>query len=310
MLGYIKTYPDELTMREWRRYRAVYCGVCKRLGARHGAFERLAVSYDTTFMALFFLSFVEDEPEAERETCIAHPFNKRLIVKEEKILDFAAGLTCFLAYMTGVDDRMDGEIIKGRLVERFFKSGAHKFESEHPILVLNLSQILSESRDKEKSFQSLLRLNSEADLKTRMELAEQAANEIASDTGLCLALIFQEAAHLLEDNPFADEKMSHLLNLFGQNLGEWIYLMDAYEDKEKDQKANSFNPFAGLKQEEFSNLAPELLSRRIEVVDRTAALFPYYKDAGIVENILHLGLRSEMRRVRDRKAKQHKLELD
>ena len=34
------------------------------------------------------------------------------------------------------------------------------------------------------------------------------------------------------------------------NLGKWVYLMDAWDDREKDEKSGSYNPFLLMKMSE------------------------------------------------------------
>lgn len=53
MFGYVTANKPELKMREFGRYKAFYCGLCRRLGKTNGAVSRLTLSYDMTFLILF-----------------------------------------------------------------------------------------------------------------------------------------------------------------------------------------------------------------------------------------------------------------
>lgn len=49
MFGYVRPNRDELKVRELRDYEALYCGLCRALGRRHGFFARFFLNYDFTF---------------------------------------------------------------------------------------------------------------------------------------------------------------------------------------------------------------------------------------------------------------------
>lgn len=294
MLGYIKPWQDELKVKDLRRYRAVYCGVCKQIAALNTQFERMAVSYDTTFLAIFLLAFVEDEPESRKEACIARPLQKRETAKGHPVLDFAAGTTSFLVYAKALDDRRDGRKGRAFFIELFFRSGAKKFSQNYPRLEAKLKTFLAEAWRREKEVFPGLAENTP-------KIAEEAARELAGYSGKMLAEIFLEGAKLTKSAVFDDERYFHTLGLFATYLGEWVYLIDAFDDWEEDRKKGNFNPFFNLPREEAYRLAEALLQEKIQRIDHTAALFPYYKDAGLLENILHLGLRAQVRQVKKKK---------
>ncbi|MDO5016650.1 MAG: DUF5685 family protein [Eubacteriales bacterium] len=298
MLGYIRPYPDELTVKELRRYRAVYCGICKRLGARHGVFERLAVSYDTSFLALLFLALSDDEPEEEAQRCILHPVSKRLIAQKSAILDYSAGLTTFLAFQKGLDDQADANPVRGRVVAACFRSGARRFAEEHPQLSQDLEAILADSYAKERAAMKAAKCsdNSDAD---RIEQAKKLATDLAACSGKALARIFKEAASLMPEDTLSDLRHLHIIEALGQALGEWVYLIDAYADWEEDIKNDSFNPYAAIAEKDYQKLATELLQEKVVEINALAALLPYRKDAPIIENILYFGLRQAEDRIKN-----------
>ena len=64
MFGFVVANQQALSPEELQRYRAVYCGLCRALGSRHGATARLTLTYDMTFLILLLNSLYEPE-----ETC-------------------------------------------------------------------------------------------------------------------------------------------------------------------------------------------------------------------------------------------------
>ena len=61
MFGYVIANADSLTDEEKARYKAVYCGLCRSLGERHGLRGRLTLNYDMTFLILLLNSMYEPE---------------------------------------------------------------------------------------------------------------------------------------------------------------------------------------------------------------------------------------------------------
>ena len=64
MFGYVRPRRDELRMREYDRYHAAYCGVCRSLGREYGFFSRFLVNYDMTFLYLLLASVEAAKPNA------------------------------------------------------------------------------------------------------------------------------------------------------------------------------------------------------------------------------------------------------
>ena len=50
MFGYVTVNQDELKMREVRRYRGFYCGLCRSLRSRHGIRGQAILPYDMVFV--------------------------------------------------------------------------------------------------------------------------------------------------------------------------------------------------------------------------------------------------------------------
>ena len=63
MFGYIQYDKPNLYIKDFELYRAMYCGVCKGLGAACGQIARLGHSYDAAFFsAILHNSKNEDIP--------------------------------------------------------------------------------------------------------------------------------------------------------------------------------------------------------------------------------------------------------
>ena len=79
------------------------------------------------------------------------------------------------------------------------------------------------------------------------------------------------------------------------NLGRWIYLIDAWDDREKDEKSGGYNPFLITKME--PERARFLLNVTLNEVSKAYDLLNLQQPSGLLDNIIRLGLDSAQRRV-------------
>ena len=291
-------------MREYTRYRSLYCAVCKSLGRQFGQLPRLSVSYEAAFLALFFLSFREDEKEARDEACIANPLIKHPVAAPDPLIDFASLVTAALVYGKGQDDLEDGQWFRALPQLALFRRAADKLRKEAPGLVDEIELALHELRAFERMELSLCQERETADSNPANEsgtaLSEQVrkrAETAAAYSGRVLGAVMSETARRAEVSGEWLAKLQGIFEIMGTALGEWIYFADALDDAEKDAAKGRFNPFMGLSAEARLALAEQLMREREETLDAHAALLPYYKDAAIVQNVICEGLPRERARL-------------
>lgn len=90
------------------------------------------------------------------------------------------------------------------------------------------------------------------------------------------------------------------LGWLGYNLGRWIYILDAYDDVEKDNEKNNYNPlleqykFDGNDIKEFKESIKDKvnfsLTYSLSEVEKAYSLLVIEKNKGILDNILYSGL--------------------
>ncbi len=291
-------------MREYTRYRSLYCAVCKSLGRQFGQLPRLSVSYEAAFLALFFLSFREDEKEARDEACIANPLIKHPVAAPDPLIDFASLVTAALVYGKGQDDLEDGQWFRALPQLALFRRAADKLRKEAPGLVDEIELALHELRAFERMELSLCQERETADSNPANEsgtaLSEQVrkrAETAAAYSGRVLGAVMSETARHAEMPGEELAKLQGIFQIMGTALGEWIYFADALDDAKKDAAKRRFNPFMGLSAEARLALAEQLMREREETLDAHAALLPYYKDAAIVQNVICEGLPRERARL-------------
>ncbi|MCI5971077.1 MAG: DUF5685 family protein [Oscillospiraceae bacterium] len=263
MFGYVNVFKDELKIKDFNIYRAYYCGLCKQLGESFGAFYRLGLSYDFTFLALVLDSADDNKICFSSEGCAKHLGKKRLVVKNNSAINYAADMSVVLNYYKILDDINDEFFSKSHIFYLPYKSAMGKIKHIK-------SDIINSVRDN-------------LELLYKLEKENCAEPDIVSDAfARAMMAIFSE---------------NRALENFGYNIGKFIYLIDALDDLEKDVKKKSYNPFYekyGDNFEELINSAEFVLTFTLSKAAEEFEKLKIYKNYEIIKNIVYLGLRSKL----------------
>lgn len=267
MFGYVRPLCAELKVRELEEYKAVYCGLCRTMGRRHGFLARFALNYDFTFLVMV-LNHEMTSCAAEHRRCPAHPFRKREMCVQIPALDLAADESVILAYHKLRDDVADSGFIRGlpsRIAAMALRRAYRRAANNQPLFDKTTVDCLAELHALEKERCSSL--------------------DRPADT---FARILQAAAPSTKDE-VRDRARSQLL----YHVGRWIYLIDAWDDLEADIRSGSYNPilerFGYEPHEHVQDVRTTLLhSRNLAVSAYGLAQSPQWD--GILSNILYLGL--------------------
>lgn len=275
MFGYVKPYNPELRVRELEEYKAVYCGLCKQLGRSFGVFARFTLSYDFAFLAMLKTALDREIcPETERCACIAHPFCKRIRVRENAAMQMAARAAMISVYYKLLDDRED---------EGFFRRiGA--------VLLLPFAK---RARRKALAFADGAAADEAA---AKMSAAQaqleaekcQIPDAAAEPTANFLAAVLKNCA--------ATAEQAAVLERFGYLLGRYVYLCDALDDLEDDRRRGRYNPFLYAGGEAAIAAKNALFLTTAELSD-DFDLLELHRYEGILENIIRIGLRAEVIRI-------------
>jgi len=261
LLGVMTVRREELKIREFDRYRAFYCGLCRSIGKRCGAVCRLALSFEMTFLALMHTALYENETREELCRCAFHPLQKRPMLSNEAI-DYCADLSALISYYDLRDGWEDEKRVDRLAESALLKRAAKRAGNAHP-------------RQKDAVVRYVEALH-EVEARNEQNL-DMAANL----TGEMLAELF-----VMKEDMFARD-----LRELGFYLGKFIYLCDCYEDIERDEKKQSYNPLlARSKENAFAEDCEQMLS---DMMARAAMAFerlPILQDAEILRNILYSGV--------------------
>ncbi|NLO37423.1 MAG: hypothetical protein GX112_13880 [Clostridiaceae bacterium] len=270
MFGYVCPYKPELLIREYARYRAVYCGLCRQIRLDYGQLPRLAVSYDLTFLALFLLALTDSQPSEQMAGCVLDPLRKKPMLAGGPVLEACAALAVQLAWHKAGDQIRDGHPLGGRLARLAFWRAWRRASRRWPDVETIIRERLAELHQLENGPPDL----AAADIFGRMleALARQAAKPLALPAAIHAAV-----------------------GCLARDLGRWVYLIDAIDDWQDDCNNKTWNPFGRTDLAAARLRAEPALTGLEESMDRTAALMPYVRDSGLLANLFTLGL-PEIRR--------------
>lgn len=269
MFGYIRPLECELKVREQAEYRGVYCGLCKSIGRRYGQLERLTLSYDCAFLALTLFALTGGSTFTPGNCGPRVYRGKRPIANPSAVLDYAADVNVLLAWYKAADDAADEKSAKAAAAKLALKRAYQKAAKANP----KLDEAIRAGMD---------------------ALQAQEAQRIASTDepsnafGALLADVMLNAPMLPESECAAAQWMYY-------NLGKWVYLIDAWDDREKDEKSGSYNPFLLTKMEREQ--AEFLLNITLNEAKKGYDLFTLKAPSGLLDNIMTLGLTHTQERV-------------
>ena len=261
MFGYITIDRDELKGKELDRYRKYYCGICMALKDRCGQRARLTLTYDLTFLAVLLTDLYDDMTPAENRFCILHPLQKQSCL-QNPYTRYAADMNLLLVYHNLFDNWIDDKSYRSYAAARLIRSGYLATAKRYPELVRAIRKYLKELH--------------------KVEEEGSCDPDLASGlTGNLMGEIFAYA-----NDEWADE----LRNL-GFYLGKFIYLMDAWDDIQKDLASGSYNPFRQIADEpDFEERANEILTLQAAGATRAFERLPLVENVDILRNILYSGI--------------------
>lgn len=261
MFGYVKILEPELKVKDFRRYKSFYCGLCRELRERHGNLGQLTLTYDMTFVIILLSSLYEKPIRKETIRCKVHPVRKQSILRNE-FTAYAADMNVLLAYYHFCDDWTDEHSVSGFAGSQLFRRRAEKIREKYPRQAKAVQKELTELSKLEKEMES----------------------EIDLPAG-CFGRLMSELMVYQEDH------WSPILRKMGFYLGKFIYIMDAYDDLDQDLKTGSYNPLKKLKEHpDFEETCKEILCMMIGECCAEFEKLPCLLDIDILRNILYYGV--------------------
>ncbi len=287
MFGYVIVEKPSLRIREYDYYRATYCGLCHAMGKCTGCLSRMTLSYDMAFFTLVREMLENEQVHFEKKRCVRHPIKKIQVVSLNPQLEYSAYVGGLLTSGKIIDNINDEKGIKSAFAS-FLKFFFSKMEKKSSKELPNLKKLVNEKLS---------------------ALAELEKNRVASIDAP--ADIFGSMISSLLSCELDGEKKL-IAETIGKRIGRWVYIVDAFDDYEKDRKSGSYNPFVLLydgKNFTEDNLKSISMMLEAEMAMVCAAIDLLDEDADknrseIIKNILCAGMPASVKRVCDKKKEQ------
>ena len=262
MFGYVRINKMDLTFREFDYYKGYYCGLCKYLKENHGEVSRLSLNYDITFLIVILTALYKLDSDITYERCIANPLKKKMRIVNE-ITEYAASMNILLSYYKLEDNLYDDNGIKDKLAYELYKGKLKKAYEKYPQKAEYIKQQLGNLRELEKQ-------------------ESNSIDKVSNTFGNLMGEIFVYKK---------DEYEQNLRNI-GFNLGKYIYILDAYEDLEEDNKKGRYNPFIDYidKKEELKNKVDRLISMSLGMATKNIEQLNLEFNKSIIDNIIYSGV--------------------
>jgi len=275
MFGYVIVNKAEMKFKEFDMYHSYYCGLCHALKERYGAVGQLTLSYDMTFILMLLTSLYEPEESYSRGKCIAHPFEQHE-TRKNLFSDYIADMNVILSYYKCMDDWEDEKKVHKLLFGKLLEGKTTERQAFYRDKVRKIHLLMHEISEKEK-----------AD-----------CQDIDTMAGLFGKIMAQITA-------VREDEWTENLYSLGYYLGEFIYLVDAYEDIEEDIQKNRYNPLKNRYGEsDFEEDCHTILTMMMAECCREFEKLPLLENVEILRNILYSGVWCRYEAVREKRLKE------
>lgn len=277
MFGYVVPQKSELKVREFELYNGYYCSVCHSIRDRYGQLPRLLLTYDSVFLSMILSAIDEGKEDVTQFRCMTHLSRKRNITAATPEIDYAADMMILLGYYNLRDDYEDEKSIIGLAGYTYLKRAFKKIKAKYPHKTRLVGEYLKQLNEIEKK-----------------------GSRIFDEAAEPFSLLMEE---IFDYEGIAEYKEEY--RRIGFHLGKWIYLLDAFDDIEKDIKKKNYNPvlrqfgfdsgnFCGEDIEDFKIRTNERIRLNLTLylanIGEQIEKLPLKKNRYIIENIVYLGL--------------------
>ena len=283
MFGYICINQQELKGKDFDMYRSYYCGLCNILKKRYGRIGQMLLNYDLTFLAILLTGLYEPEEREKESRCLLHPARKHLM-RDNGAVEYAADMTVMLSFQKARDDWMDERKTRARALCAILRPDYRRLREQYP----------RQAEALEKSVRALSK-------------AERSGNcsldQMCSISGHFLGEIFV----------WKEDEWEKTLREMGRCMGRFIYLLDAYDDLDRDKKNGNYNVLEPIRRQypqEFEGLTEELLVGMMADCAKAFERLPVLHLADILRNIIYCGVWTKYLTIRKKRSEEDRAGRD
>lgn len=279
MFGYINVNKKELSEENQKIYQAYYCGLCQTLRNQCGKKGQMLLSYDMTFLEMLLTGLYEPQLWQYEFTCMIHP-TKKQTAYENDVSDYCAAINIMLAYHNLLDEWNDEKSFSKKrfatVLRKDYDKAAMQYERQAKAIEIYMKRLAEYEQKNE----------------TNIDL-------VAGLTGEMLGEVFA----------WKEDEWYPELKTLGYYMGKFIYLMDAYEDIDKDEKKNHYNPLRTLRKDnekDFETLTRLMMTSMMSECAKSFERLPILLHADILRNILYSGVWTKYEYIQLKKRKRTK----
>lgn len=261
MFGYVVMNKPEIRFKDFDLYRSFYCGLCRELREKYGISGQITLTYDMTFVVVLLSALYEPPTQKGTTRCVIHPVCKQP-VRKNAATEYGADMNVLLTYYKCMDDWEDEKKFAALGYGKILQRKNNRLSYRYPEKAEKIRKLLEELSQMEKA-------------------GETDIDKMSGCFGQIMEEIFAWKTDVWEGS----------LRRMGFYLGKFIYILDAYDDVEKDVKNGNYNPFAEKYiMKGFDEQVRQLLIMMMAQTCREFEKLPIIKYTDILRNILYSGV--------------------
>ncbi|MBQ8821853.1 MAG: hypothetical protein IJZ82_04365 [Lachnospiraceae bacterium] len=272
MFGYVIVNKAELKFKEYDVYRSYYCGLCHSLRSKYGLKGSATLSYDMTFLLMLLTALYEPQEARAKCNCVLHPFEKQEY-RTSVMSEYVADMNVLLTYLKCLDDWEDEKKLHSLMFGKLLEGKTKERQKLYMEKVRRIQMLMHTIRENERKNLD--------DVDAMASLFGQVMGEVVA----C-----------------REDEWTESLKALGFYLGEFIYVMDAYDDIEEDLKKGRYNPLKKkYEQPDFEENARTVLTMMMAECCREFEKLPIIDHADILRNILYSGVWCRYEAIREKR---------
>lgn len=261
MFGYVVMNKPEIRFKDFDLYRSFYCGLCRELREKYGISGQITLTYDMTFVVVLLSALYEPPTQKGTTRCVIHPVCKQP-ARKNAATEYGADMNVLLTYYKCMDDWEDEKKFAALGYGKILQRKNNRLSRRYPEKAEKIRKLLEKLSQMEKA-------------------GETDIDKMSGCFGQIMEEIFAWKKDVWEDS----------LRRMGFYLGKFIYILDAYDDVEKDVKNGNYNPFAEKYiMKGFDEQVRQLLIMMMAQTCREFEKLPIIKYTDILRNILYSGV--------------------
>lgn len=261
MFGYVVMNKPEIRFKDFDLYRSFYCGLCRELREKYGISGQITLTYDMTFVVVLLSALYEPPTQKGTTRCVIHPVCRQS-VRKNAATEYGADMNVLLTYYKCMDDWEDEKKFAALGYGKILQRKNNRLSHRYPEKAEKIRKLLEKLSQMEKA-------------------GETDIDKMSGCFGRIMEEIFAWKKDVWEGS----------LRRMGFYLGKFIYILDAYDDVEKDVKNGNYNPFAEKYiMKGFDEQVRQLLVMMMAQTCREFEKLPIIKYTDILRNILYSGV--------------------